>query len=266
MTSETIEKSSSNTPTRTIRRTSRFAWFAVRLFTKSALLAITLVLALALNIATLTIPAVFNALSSLVGTASSLLAGKPMTVRASHTRRVANLHNRNLALAKQNKALSNRLETATHVNYRGRQVTVKKAVRQTTNRVARRTAIATTRNTASIAAEAIPYIGIAAILAATAMELNDACETMKDLHELEMAMDPSSADATEKNKVCGATVPSKDEVVDTIVESPQQAWEIAKAWYDDTPDIPDLPEWHDVQMAIGKTVNDAIEWWRTFLD
>jgi hypothetical protein len=78
-----------------------------------------------------------------------------------------------------------------------------------TRRLKVRTAKAATRNASSVFLESVPYVGIAAMLAVTAADLHDACETMKDIDSLHASMGLEPTDAKE---VCGLTIPSAKHV------------------------------------------------------
>lgn len=133
------------------------------------------------------------------------------------------------------------------VKYRGQQRLVSEAVQDTTGRVYRRTAAAAIRSTSSMAAEAIPVIGIAAIVGITAWDLKDSCETMKDLRELEQAFSPDAATEPEVGEVCGMTVPTKDEVYQSVRASPRLAWQAAMTYVPELPEFK-LPTFRDVMF------------------
>ena len=78
------------------------------------------------------------------------------------------------------------------------------------NRVSKRTIRNITTNLAAVPAESIPFLGMATILAITAMDLKGACDDMKDMDELKGIF--STSDGEKADKVCGLRVPSKDEV------------------------------------------------------
>ena len=122
------------------------------------------------------------------------------------------------------------------VTYRGQKRRLAEAVGDTSKRIAKRTAAAATRNAGSVVAEAIPVAGVAVVLGVTAWDLKDACETMTDLHELELASDPTATLDEEALHVCGLETPSKDEVWAAVKASPGVAWSNATSY------IPDLPE------------------------
>jgi len=214
------------------------------------LLVAALVVSLVLNIATVAVGSVASAVSSvyeavtgLASVAGSLdrdlkverakVAGKEEQVKARDKRlaaeraRVRKLQG-DLALLKPQE-----------VTYRGKKRLLGEAVEETTQRVTRRTAAGATRNVAATFGEAIPVIGVGVVVAATAWELKDACDTMKDLHELEVALDPAKANYASVQEVCGLRVPSKEEIWDLVKSSPGAAWQMAK---DAMPELPEMPD------------------------
>jgi hypothetical protein len=88
------------------------------------------------------------------------------------------------------------------------------ALAQTSKAVARRVAIRTaggaTRSVSTLAGKALPYLGIASVLALTAYDVADACQTLKDANELEIAA--GALQGNEEGKICGLQVPSIDQV------------------------------------------------------
>lgn len=76
-------------------------------------------------------------------------------------------------------------------------------------RVAIRTAAGAARSVATLAGKAVPYLGIATLLALTAYDLADACQTVKDVNSLALAagVEPGSEEAL----VCSLKVPSLDQ-------------------------------------------------------
>lgn len=170
-----------------------------------AIVSLAFVALFALNIATVTVPAVAAGVASTVGTVLGSTALLP--------------------------------EFRT-VSYRGQKKRITAAVADTTKRISTRTAKGAARNVGSIAGEAIPVAGIAVVVGVTAWELKDACETMKDLRALELATNPNATEDPSVAEVCGLEVPSKEQAWEAVKASPGQAWEKAKAY------VPDLPEWH----------------------
>jgi hypothetical protein len=131
------------------------------------------------------------------------------------------------------------------VIYRGERRLLREAVTDTNGRIARRTAVAASRNASSVVAEAIPYLGIAAMLGVTAYDLKDSCDTIKDLHALDVAIDPSKELGAEETEVCGLRVPSKEEVWQSVKENSSEAWDAASIYLPDLPEF-ELPSWRDL--------------------
>ncbi len=78
-------------------------------------------------------------------------------------------------------------------------------VRTRSQGMARRVKLGAVRNLAATAGEAAPFVGTAVIVSATALELYDACEMLKDLHALDAAFNGGSG--IDSGEVCGMTVP-----------------------------------------------------------
>lgn len=92
-------------------------------------------------------------------------------------------------------------------------VTRAATVSKFSKRLATRSVINATRNLSSVPGEAIPIAGVAIVIGVTAWDLYDACETLKDLNELNSAFGHSQEDST---KVCGMKVPTKDQAMAQI--------------------------------------------------
>jgi hypothetical protein len=217
---------------------------------RTIMLVVALVGALALNVATVAVGAVANAVSSVVEAATGVVSVKTRLEREVQTTK-ASLVGANTKMQKLEGEVSSRgnrikqLEAEAEklkpraVTYRGKKKLLGDAVQDTTERVARRTAVGASRNVASTFGEAIPVVGIAVVVAATAWELKDACATMKDLHELDVAIDPTRANSGDVSEVCGLKVPSKGEIWAKVKASPGEAWAKAKAAL---PDLPEMPK------------------------
>ncbi|MBC7153072.1 MAG: hypothetical protein H5U19_00315 [Rhodobacteraceae bacterium] len=172
-------------------------------------LALTIVGLLVLNMATLVSTTIFNALSGVVE------AIGPRTVRMASSARQS-------------------------VTYRGKKILVKEAVKDTSRRVESRVTKSTARNLASMGGEALPYVGVGVIVAATAWEIKDACSLLREMNELSVAFDPDAA--VDTTKVCGQRVPTKDEVIASIKASPGNVWASTKETYHGLADetLPDM--------------------------
>jgi len=131
------------------------------------------------------------------------------------------------------------------VNYRGQRTLVSDAVEHTTERVGRRLTVSTSRSVGSVFAESIPFFGIAVIVGATTWEIADACDTMDDLHQLDVAFNPDNAVPDDHSEVCGLTVPTKEEIWQFVKDSPGAAWQLAKDL------MPELPEFEMPEVELS---------------
>lgn len=114
------------------------------------------------------------------------------------------------------------------VVYRGEKIAVRDAVDSTANRISKRAVVTSSRSVGSMAAEAIPYIGVAAIVGVTAMELKDLCDTLKDIGELQRAISPEKSLDEKQRLVCAMRVPTREELWESMKSSPKTAWTNAR--------------------------------------
>ena len=137
----------------------------------------------------------------------------------------------------------------------------KKAVGEITERIAKRTSRGALRNLSSIPTEAVPIAGIAVVVGVTTWELIDACETMKDMNELNDLI--GNDVPVEEETVCGIEPPSSEEVYKTVVSSPGAAWNSMGQWE------VNVPSWSEVgegtKSVWGSTVRGAASGWKFIL-
>ena len=87
-----------------------------------------------------------------------------------------------------------------------------KALKEVAGTVRNRLTKGVARNTASIPAESIPYVGIGVALSMTALDIHDACSTMKDINSLLVLL----GQGEDKPDFCGTKLPTRDEVVASL--------------------------------------------------
>lgn len=123
------------------------------------------------------------------------------------------------------------------IEFRGKKRSMRSIVNEVTGSVRLRTARVASANVGSMAGEGIPVWGIAVIVGATSLEIYSACDTMKDMHDLEVALlpdaPPTSDDVTE---VCGLAIPTAAELWTMIKSSPSAAWDAASEFISSLPD------------------------------
>lgn len=155
---------------------------------------------------------------------------------------IEELKRKNTRLNKDNKVATTRLTSLDaenrklkdelRVSFRGEKMSTKAAAAQVTGSLQARTKRVAATNLASVAGESIPFYGIAIIAAATSYELKSACDTMRDLYDLEVALNPDQASEDGRDYVCGLQVPTKEEIWQSTKTSPRAAWQTAVAAYD----------------------------------
>lgn len=199
-------------------------------------------LSLLLNVLVVSVTSVATAVGGLFEAVTGVAS--VISVLASDTRRltrdVADLRVKNSAITKRNTALLREvadLRKDRIVVYRGNKRLIRDAVSDTSKRVVKRTAVGAGRNLGSVFGEALPMVGTAVIVSSTAWELHDACEIMKDLHELDIAFNPGSNFGPEASEVCGLRVPTEKEVWETIKGSPDKVWTQAKETFNELPEF-----------------------------
>ncbi len=219
-------------------------------------------LMLLFNVATLTL----SGLNSVVSAAITSLAGIS-TVSARKSTGLAQAQARAASLDTELKATKSKLNIETRksailakkygtaevaarklrlvgpdVKFRGKQRSMRSVLDEVSGSVSRRTATVAAANVGSMPGEGIPFWGIAVIVAATTYEMTSACETMKDMRDLKMAIDPNAVTDSGATEVCGMRVPTSEEIWDGIKASPGTVWNKAKETYSDLPS-PDFSGW-----------------------
>ncbi len=148
------------------------------------------------------------------------------------------------------------------VTYRGQRVAVREVVNTAVSRISRRTVLTSAREVSGMAAEAMPFVGTAAIAGFTALELRDLCETMKDMADLQQALDPAATENTDRKKVCGIRPPSKEEIWAKVKNSPHEVWTSARAALPDLTSIRDyqVPEYDWAAMSSSSIAKTKHAW------
>lgn len=116
------------------------------------------------------------------------------------------------------------------VKFKGKTVRVADAVNSTTKSIKGRAARSASRSVSSMAVEAIPYAGIAAIVGVTAWELKDLCQTTKDIEALNQALNPESTPTDSTTSVCAIEMPNRDELLKKAENSSEALTEKVKSF------------------------------------
>lgn len=208
---------------------------AIRL-TSKFILTLALLISLAFNIATVTISGVYTAVSS-VASAVGL-----STVAAREA---------------------------------GEKLATKQAslgvVRKTSKRVSSRMARGAARNVSTAFGEAIPLVGVAVIAGGLALEVQDACDTARDMAGLEGAIaNPDDPETGQKQAMeafnCSELIPeaedlpTKEEIWTGMMAAPADAWAYASDYVNDLPALDLSGRTESILVAAGHRLESLAEW------
>ena len=225
-------------------------------------------LMLLVNVATLTISSVNAAISGAIETATGLsTVGRRQSVQLKETEARASKLNTDLERSrselsierKKSAILANKYGTVEvearrlraqgpDVMFRGKKRALKSVAEEVTGSVSRRTAKVAATNVGSMAGEGIPFWGIAVIVASTTVEAAAACDTMRDMHDLQKALDPGAVVDDGASEVCGMRIPTQDEIWEAVKSSPGKAWATSKEMFSNLPS-PDFGGWWAMALA-----------------
>ena len=121
----------------------------------------------------------------------------------------------------------------TKVNFKGKKVTVAEAVGSTTNGVKRRAAKTAAKSVSAMAFEAAPFIGTTAIVGVTAWELNDLCETAKDMGALNRALNPDETASEVRKSVCSVKIPTLSELRESLSDQAEYSVDRFNTFFSD---------------------------------
>lgn len=147
-------------------------------------------------------------------------------------------------------------ETVVRKRAEGKVANLSAGISKVSAKVKTRMVTAAKRETASIAGKAIPGWGVGVIVAATALEINDLCQTVVDMKDMEALFAPQAQPLPEDFTICGVEPPSKSELMATVANSPHAAWEAARAVLPDLSEI-DLSK-VDLKAAGAEFWSDAV--------
>lgn len=143
-------------------------------------------------------------------------------------------------------------ETVVRKRVEGKIANLSAGISKVSAKVKTRMLAAAKRETASMAGEALPGWGVGVIVAATALEIKDLCQTVVDMKDLEALFAPQAQPFPEDFTICGVEPPSKSELMATVANSPYAAWEAARAV------LPDLSE---IEMSKVDLKAAGAEFW-----
>ena len=191
--------------------------------TRNLVVVIALVVSLGANVTLFVGGVVYSVVDQLVEQAFDL-----DTPWGKQRRAVADLKKENEGLRTQNRKLQGQLKK------------VRKVAGSTADRSRTRLLRSASRSVATAPAKALPYAGALVVAGLTAMEIDDLCETMRDMDRIKRVVDDPEAEAESRPAACPVPVPSRAQLLERIEGSAQQAWD------ESTKYVPELPGWVDI--------------------
>lgn len=141
-------------------------------------------------------------------------------------------------------------------------VEIREETADTIERIARRTAVGTSREIATAPAEAIPFWGSVVIVSSIGLDLWDMCQNMKDLTELQVLIDPDFAVPEDRLEVCNVKVPTAGELWEATRSAPENAWNTARDAMPTASDLQEIEMPEIVWSELGGKISDATaSWW-----
>jgi len=152
--------------------------------------------------------------------------------------KVVSLEKANRALEDRVLALENhnRILAANSNHWEKTLKTARTAGRRLSFNMARRILWNVSRHIAGMAGTSIPYVGAGVSVAMTAVDVQQGCESLKELNIMNREM---TLDTEDESRVCGLTVPTKDQVIADVIGNWQSAYASALAYT--IPGVPSLP-------------------------
>jgi hypothetical protein len=253
----------------------KWAWRILK-STKATAIIFLLLLSITINVAQFT----GGLLANVSSKAFQTISGK-QSIANKNALALADMNNQLDTEKKANQNLRKQLanpNTRT-VTYKGRKMALSEALETTSNNMSRRAKKTASREIASMGGEALPWIGSAVIVSATVLEIKDLCDTLKDMNALKMAIKAEAMPNSEQRAVCTMVVPSKDELIASIKNTPEASWSAAKGALvfikEKSPTVDDfraleLPEidWNSYLEQSNNTISGLIDngqglldWW-----
>ena len=167
------------------------------------------------------------------------------------------LRRENRQLVDRNRKLQNRMAKLQQANGRlkGRAARLRTVTSSVVKRTATRSALAATRAVVTAPAKAIPYLGTAVVVGTAALEINDYCNTIRDMNEIQREITPSKTLFEDELQVCGMEVPTRDDVLNQIRTEPIRMWRRSRDFLPDLdPILPHIEDQLDDWLKNSKTL------------
>ena len=221
----------------------RLAWRGVRI-SRTMAMVLVLVASLAANAALFVGGVLYNVIDDAIESATGLA-----TATGKQRKAADDLKRKNRQLVARNRKLQNGITAVRQKNGRlkSRITRLRKVSNNAVQRTVNRSAKAAVRAVATAPGKALPYVGTAVVMGATALEIKDLCATIRDMQEIQREIDmqeiqpeidPSESHSEEEKKVCGMEIPTQEEILNRIEMSSLSVWQSSQKFVTDLNPIP----------------------------
>ena len=190
------------------------------------------------------------------------LQSESADLKAKNGRLTTELKSKNSEIA----ALAREVRNPT-VRYQGSQRALSDVVSDTSSRIAKRTFRIANVSASSLVAGSIPFFGVAAGVAATTYEIDQACDTLEDLRALELALNPTAEKLEAGEQYCKVSIPTREEVWAKVRSAPGEAWEGVQQYVPELPQVNFGSAWEtglekagDALQSGRETLGEAADW------
>ncbi len=199
----------------------RLAWRGLRV-SRTMVMVLVLVVSLAANAALFVGGVLYNVIDEALESVTGLATATGKQRKASDE-----LKRKNRQLVDRNRKLQNGMTKVRRKNGRlaGRMARLRTETNVAVKRTVARSAKAAVRAVATAPGKALPGVGTAVVVGATAWEIKDLCDTIRDMKAIQREIDPSKSHAEDEQTVCGMEVPTEEEILSLIKMAPQNAWQ-----------------------------------------
>lgn len=155
------------------------------------------------------------------------------------------------ASAKQRKTIKS-LQKENH-QLRGQIKRIRGVARSATKRTVARSVKSVKRGLATLAGKAFPVAGVAVAVGVTAWEIKDLCDTIRDMNGISREIDPSQPTVENETTACSVPVPTTEEILRKVAESPHTVWQASRDF------VPELPSLSDTEVLTAGIWGDMKE-------
>lgn len=145
---------------------------------------------------------------------------------------------------------------------RGQIKRIRGVARSAAKRTVARSVKSVKRGLATLAGKAFPVAGVVVSVGVTAWEIKDLCDTIRDMNGISREIDPSQPTVENETAVCSVPVPTTEEILRKVAESPHTVWRASREF---VPELPSLSDTEAFTADIWTSTREFLDsWWGRF--